>query len=65
MANTFKSPPPGGDQDRGPALLANFWTEFGIALLIIVLRLQSRLILKNLGRDDWVMFFSLVSESAS
>lgn len=54
------SPPPEGDQNRGPALLAMFWTETAISIIILGMRMWSRHKLKNFGIDDWVMGLTVV-----
>ncbi|KAF2236998.1 hypothetical protein EV356DRAFT_530507 [Viridothelium virens] len=58
MAEPMGPPPPGGNQDRGPAILAIWWTEVGVSAIVLLLRLQSRLILRKIGVDDWIMFFT-------
>ncbi|MCJ1388703.1 hypothetical protein MMC18_001552 [Xylographa bjoerkii] len=51
-----KLPPPDGDQNRAPALLAMYWTYIVILLGLMILRLWSRLSAKNIGWDDHTMF---------
>ncbi|KAI9694273.1 MAG: hypothetical protein M1820_009076 [Bogoriella megaspora] len=46
--------------DRGPALMAIYWTECGVALSVVLLRLYSRLILKKMWIDDWMMFLTML-----
>lgn len=41
-------------------MLAVFWTECAVALIVVCARLYSRLMIKNLGIDDWIMFFTMV-----
>ena len=60
MATTLAPPPTGGNKNRGPALLAIMWSEGAVALIIVVLRLYARLMIKRLGIDDWIMFFTMV-----
>ncbi|MCJ1402818.1 hypothetical protein MMC11_006039 [Xylographa trunciseda] len=55
------TPPPGGDQNRAPALLAMDWTYIVILFGMMILRLWSRLSAKNLGWDDHTMFMTFVS----
>lgn len=47
-------PPPDGDQNRGPALLAAFWTPFPITVMLIFTRLYVRISMRNLGPDEVV-----------
>ena len=54
--------PLGGDVDRGPALVALYWTESAVAILLIVFRFYARWTIRSLGKDDWMMLFTLVSE---
>lgn len=55
--------PEGGNQDRGPAALAIYWSETGIAILIVAARFYARLMIKGVGRDDWFMLVTLVTSS--
>ncbi|KAL9596856.1 MAG: hypothetical protein Q9219_005526 [cf. Caloplaca sp. 3 TL-2023] len=48
------------DHDRGSRLLALYWTECTIALIIVSLRVFWRLKLKSLGWDDWFMVLTVV-----
>ena len=52
--------PPGGDQNRAPALLAVFWTPFPITVVLLCARLFVRLRLKNVGLDDCSMVLAWV-----
>lgn len=52
--------PPDGDQNRGPALTAIFWTECAFAMAIMTLRLYARLKIRALGADDWMMLLTVV-----
>ena len=54
--------PLGGDVDRGPALVALYWTESAVAILFIILRFSARWTIRGIGKDDWMMLFTLVSE---
>lgn len=57
MAAASTIPPPvGGDRNRGPALIAIFWTECVIALVFLSLRCYARILIGNVGKDDWIMF---------
>lgn len=53
-------PPVHGDQNRISSILAAFWTEWAVACVVVSLRLWARLMIKKLGIDDWMMFFTLV-----
>ncbi|KAI0006846.1 hypothetical protein F4779DRAFT_545928 [Xylariaceae sp. FL0662B] len=53
-------PPPGGDENRGPALLAIFWTEIGISTTFVGLRFFTRGRLGRLGAEDWTILATLV-----
>lgn len=57
--------PTGGNQDRGPAAVAIYWTETGIAILIVAARFYARTMIKSVGRDDWFMLATLVSTQES
>ena len=54
--------PPGGDQNRGPALLAAFWTPFPFTVALVCARFFVRVQLHNMGLDDYSMFLSWVRE---
>lgn len=55
-------PPPGGDLDRGPELLAVIWTFTSLASIAVLLKIYARLrIIKAEGLDDVFIFFSAVS----
>ncbi|KAL8717512.1 MAG: hypothetical protein Q9225_005244 [Loekoesia sp. 1 TL-2023] len=56
MDQYMASPP---DEDRGSRLLALYWTECIIALIIVCLRVFWRLKLKSLGWDDWFMVLTM------
>lgn len=60
MASLSMRPPPGGNQDRMGQVMGIFWTECGVALVVVMLRLYSRLMIKNLGLDDHIMFVTMV-----
>ncbi|KAK0511295.1 hypothetical protein JMJ35_005868 [Cladonia borealis] len=53
-------PPAGGDQNRGPSLLAMWWTEVSISIIMVIMRLCSRYRLKNVGIDDWLIVAALI-----
>lgn len=48
-------------QDKGPMLLALWWTEAGIATVIVGLRLYTRFMMRGIVIEDWLMLISLVS----
>lgn len=60
MATVLGPPPVGGNQDRGPRILATLWAEWAIAFVVVAHRLWARVMIKKLGIDDWMMFFTLV-----
>ena len=55
--------PTDGDRNRGPQLLAMWWTELSICIIMVILRFYSRYKLKNFGTDDWLMLTALVSST--
>lgn len=54
------SPPTGGDIDRGPELLAIFWTEAALSIMIVAARFYCRRVIKVVGADDWTMLVTVV-----
>lgn len=61
MADTIPAPPPGGDQNRGISLLEVGWIECFLAIIIVGLRLYTRVkYTRKLWWDDWVMLLTLV-----
>lgn len=52
--------PQGGDRDRGGSLMAMFWTEVTIAVIVVAMRMYSRFKIKATGVDDWIMVLTLV-----
>ena len=52
--------PADGDQSRGPRLLAMWWAELSICIVMVAMRFYSRYKLKNFGMDDWLMLTALV-----
>ncbi|MCJ1371838.1 hypothetical protein MMC20_003058 [Loxospora ochrophaea] len=52
------TPPPDGDQNRGPAFLISSWIEVGIVIVIMILRFYGRSRLGQVGVDDWVMLLT-------
>ena len=53
--------PSGGDIDRGPSLLGQFWTEVALGIVLLCMRFWSRIHAKILGWDDFFMLVTLVS----
>lgn len=49
------TPPVGGDQNRGPQLMAMFWTETPVSMLLLSLRSYARVSIRGVGYDDWIM----------
>ncbi|KAI1370105.1 hypothetical protein F4677DRAFT_439255 [Hypoxylon crocopeplum] len=54
------TPPPDGDVNRGPTLIAIFWTEIGISIIFVLLRFYTRLRMGRLGADDWTILITMV-----
>lgn len=59
MAADSMPVPSGGDQDRGSALIAVYWVFLVVALTITLLRIYARRMIKSIGRDDYVMAFTM------
>ena len=57
---SLTSAPVESNQDRGPALMAIFWTECAIALVVVSLRCHARILIRKIGKDDWIMFAAAV-----
>lgn len=58
-------PPADGDVTQGPAVNAVQWVLAGISLVFFVLRVYARrTVTRNLGIEDAVMGFALVSSTA-
>ena len=53
--------PPDGDQNRGPALIAIFWVMTVVVINTLALRFYSRIRIREIGADDWMMLFTAVS----
>lgn len=53
------------DVDRGPIVMGVFWAETAVAIIVVAMRFSARLIIRNLGWDDWLMFITLVFASSS
>lgn len=49
------------DRDRGTSLVAIYWAESAIAISIVSLRFYGRLMIRQLGSDDYMMLFTLVN----
>ncbi|KAI0839149.1 hypothetical protein F5Y06DRAFT_28947 [Hypoxylon sp. FL0890] len=54
------SPPADGDVNRGPTLLAVFWTEIGISTFFVSLRFYTRSRMGGVGADDWTILATLI-----
>ncbi|KAL7621418.1 hypothetical protein AAE478_008740 [Parahypoxylon ruwenzoriense] len=48
------------DIDRGPRLMAMFWTWTGLASMLLTLRFYARYKIHALGWDDWMMLITVV-----
>ena len=46
-------------------MIAIFWVEAAFAILVVALRIWGRMLLKQVGADDYVKVFTLVSLSTS
>lgn len=53
-------PPPDGDQNRAPALLAIFWAPFVLTVALLSARIFVRIKSQTLGVDDYSMFLAWV-----
>jgi len=53
-------PPPGGNQDRGPQLVALYWVESAVAIIVVAMRLWGRMMIRGTSYDDYVMLLTLV-----
>lgn len=53
--------PPDGDQDRGPQMLALFWTTYPMMIAMVGLRTAVRWRMRSLGKDDLMMLIAVVS----
>lgn len=62
MAGSHVSMAP--DEDRGSQLLAMYWTETAIILVVVALRFYSRILIRSLGIDDWLMLIAIVRMAA-
>lgn len=61
MSTAAPAPPPvEDDRNRGPELMAAVWTQCGIALVFVSLRCYARILIKSLGKDDWIMVTAAV-----
>ena len=58
-------PFPGGDQNRGPVVIAVLSLFFGLSTIIVFLRMTTRLyITRNFGWDDATMVLTQVGKNA-
>lgn len=53
--------PRDGDFNRSSWLLPVFWTEVGIAIVVVALRFYTQYVRRSTGADDWTMLVSLVN----
>ncbi|KAL8748001.1 MAG: hypothetical protein Q9190_000213 [Brigantiaea leucoxantha] len=64
MSGVAPGPPPGGDQNEGPTVLAVMWTLTTVALIVFCLRIYGRLLLtRNPGWDDFWMVVAVVFDT--
>lgn len=49
-------------EDRGPVILAVYWTFSILAILVTLSRLLSRRLIKAVGWDDWTMVLTTASQ---
>ena len=52
-------------EDRGKAVIAIFWVQTSLAIVVVAMRFWARYIIKNFGTDDWLMLFTLVCSQIS
>ena len=65
MEGVLTLPPPlDGDQDRGPRIIAVYWTIFTVGAVVTCLRFWARIKIRYVGWDDWLMLIAIVSRSA-
>ena len=58
------APPPGGNQDRGPTLIAVTWTFTAMALVVVGAKVYTRLkIVRETALGDLFTMLSMVSLS--
>ena len=55
--------PPDGDKNRRSVILGVCWTECAVAMIVVLLRVLSRLMIRGLGVDDWAMFLTMVGSN--
>ncbi|KAF7528052.1 hypothetical protein G7054_g10244 [Neopestalotiopsis clavispora] len=64
VSSTMSSPaspaPPVSDENKGPWLLALFWTEAAISIIFVALRFYTRFLMRGIGVDDWLMLVALI-----
>ena len=55
-------PPEGGNRDRGSIILGVTWTLTMLALILVCLRIVTRVkLVQKIWWDDWLAVFSIVS----
>lgn len=50
--------------DQGGILLVIYWTECSIGIIVVSLRFYSRIKVRGVGLDDWIMLLILVKENS-
>ncbi|KAK2616015.1 hypothetical protein N8I77_002734 [Diaporthe amygdali] len=48
-----------GQEDKGPMLLALWWTEAGLATVVVGLRFYTRYLMRGIVIEDWLMLLAL------
>ena len=55
------TPPPQGNIDKGPAIIAATCVVVGLTIIVVALRLVIRIwIIKSVWWDDWTILFAIV-----
>ncbi len=61
MSSTSQPPDPlPPNDDRGPQLMAMFWTWSALSMALLSLRFYARVKVRGVGWDDWMMLVSVV-----
>lgn len=48
------------NEDRGPKLVALFWSLIAVAYLFVAARFYARHVIRGIGLDDWMILVSIV-----
>ena len=48
------------DEDRGPKLMAMFWSYCAISIVLVTLRFYARIQIRAVSWDDWLMLATVV-----